>query len=64
MSEDRVATSSIDFENEYYRTLERLEKATIELDSLRGIVDGLRFTNAKLEAQMEVVHLIFGGGNK
>lgn len=64
MSEDRVATSSIDFENEYCRTLERLEKATIELDSLREIVDGLRFTNAKLEAQMEVVHLIFGGGNK
>lgn len=64
MSEDRIATSSIDFENEYYMMLERLEKATIELDSLREIVNGLRFTNAKLEAQMEVVHLIFGGCNK
>lgn len=64
MNEDRITTSNLNFEDEYYMMLERLEKATIELDSLRGIVDGLRFTNAKLEAQMEVVHLIFGGGNK
>ena len=61
---EELTTSSLDFESEYHRTLERLEKATIERDSLREIVNGLRFANAKLEAPMEVVRLIFGGGNK
>ena len=61
--EDKLATASLDYEAECDRLLRQQEKLMAEIDHLRTELKCIESECFRMRAQLDIVHLIFGGRN-
>lgn len=62
--DNKTCENSLDYEKEYETMREKNTALLMELADIKELHRSMEAEFIRLRAQMDVVHLIFGGGNR